>query len=176
MHKLLATAGAIAVLALTSTPAAAVTPTTQATATAKIYKPLQISFVQNLDFGTIVLTGSSFTGETVTMDTGGGVTCGTTAGDLTCSGAPQPAKYHLIGSNNAVVTVTSPGFNLSDGAGHNLAFVTTFATPLTSTTGSVNLGSTGATDFSLGGTISGLSNTTPDGVYSADFSVTADYQ
>jgi hypothetical protein len=40
----------------------------------------------------------------------------------------------------------------------------------------VNLGSTGATDFSLGGTISGLANTTPDGVYSGTFTVTADYQ
>lgn len=176
MNKLLATAGAIALVALGSTPAAAVSPTTQATATAKIYKPLQISFVQNLDFGTIVLAGSSFTGETVTMSPAGTVTCGTTSGDLTCSGAPQPAKYHLIGSNNAAVTVTSPGFNLNDGAGHNLAFVTTFTTPVTSTTGSVNLGSTGAVDFSLGGTISGLSNTTPDGVYSGTFAVTADYQ
>ena len=176
MRKFLATAGAIAVLALTGTPAAAVTPTQQATATAKIFKPLQISWVQNLDFGTIVLTGSTFSGESVTMSPAGAVTCGTTAGDLTCSGAPKPAKYHLIGTNNAAVTVTSPGFNLSDGAGNTLAFVTTFATPLSSTTGSVNLGGTGAVDFSLGGTISGLSNATPDGVYTGTFTVTADYQ
>ena len=40
MKKFLATAGAIAVLALTSAPAQAASPTTQATATAKIYKPL----------------------------------------------------------------------------------------------------------------------------------------
>jgi hypothetical protein len=175
MRKFLATA-AFAALALTGTAASAVTPTTQATATAKIFQPLQISWVQHLDFGTIVLTGSTFTGETVTMNPAGSVTCGTTSGDLTCSGAPKPAKYHLIGTANAAVTVTSPGFNLSDGAGHNLAFTTVFATPLTATTGSVNLGSTGATDFSLGGTISGLANTTPDGVYSGTFTVTADYQ
>lgn len=172
-HKL---ACACALLILMEAPAAAVSPATQATASAKIYKPLTISLVQSLNFGTIVLTGSSFSGETVTMNPAGTVTCGTTAGDLTCSGAPQPAKYHLIGSINATVTVTSPGFNLSDGAGHNLAFTTTFANPLTSTTGSVGLGATGAVDFALGGTISGLSNTTPDGVYTGNFLVTADYQ
>ena len=47
MNKLLATAGAIAVLALTSTAAEAVTPATQATATAKIFKPLTIASTQN---------------------------------------------------------------------------------------------------------------------------------
>ena len=44
MNKFLATAGAIAVLALTSTPAVAATPSAQANATAKIYKPLTISW------------------------------------------------------------------------------------------------------------------------------------
>lgn len=176
MKRIFSFARASALLALTASPALAVSPVTQATATAKLYKPLTISLVQSLSFGTIVLTGASFSGESVTMNPSGTVICGTTAGDLTCSGAPQPAKYHLIGTNNATVTVTSPGFNLSDGAGHNLAFVTTFTTPLSSTTGSVSLGATGAVDFSLGGTISGLSNTTPDGVYTGQFQVTADYQ
>jgi Mat/Ecp fimbriae major subunit len=169
MKKFLATAGAVAVLALTSTPAAAVSPATQATATAKIYKPLTISSLQNLDFGVVVLNGASFSGETVVLSTGGVVTtCGTTAGDLVCSGSPQAAKYHLAGSNNANVTITSPGFNLVNGAA-TLAFVPAF-------TGTVNLGATGAIDVPFGGTISGLSNTTPDGVYTGNFAVTADYQ
>ena len=55
MNKFLATAGATAVLALAASPAAAVSPATQATANAKIYKPLTIAKVQNLDFGMIVL-------------------------------------------------------------------------------------------------------------------------
>ena len=168
MNKLLATAGAIAVLALTSTPALAVSPATQATATAKIFKPLTIASTQNLDFGTIVLAGATFSGESVAMNTSGVVTCGTTAGDLTCSGAPQPATYHLAGTANAVVTITSPGFNLTNGAA-TLPFAPSFA-------GTVTLDSTGAADLSLGGTIGNLANTTADGVYTGDFSVTADYQ
>lgn len=168
MKKLLATAGAIAALALTSTPALAVTPASQATATAKIFKPLTITKTQDLDFGTIVLAGAAFAGESVAMNTSGVVTCGTTAGDLTCSGAPKPATYALAGTANANVTITSPGFNLANGAA-TLPFVPNFA-------GTVTLDPTGAYNLSLGGTISGLSNTTPDGVYTGTFAVTADYQ
>ena len=170
MKKFLATAGAIAVLALTSTPAAAVSPATQATATAKIFRPLTISSVQNLDFGVIVLTGASFAGEVVSMNQSGVVTCGSNPGVLlTCSGAPQQAKYKLVGTNNAAVTVTSPGFNLT-GPG-TLAF-----TPNAPAT--VNLGAAGSTTgvtFGIGGSIT-LASTTPDGVYSGTFAVTADYQ
>jgi len=54
MKKLLATAAAFTLVAL-SGPAGAVSPASQATANAKIYKPLTISKVQNLDFGVIVL-------------------------------------------------------------------------------------------------------------------------
>lgn len=168
MKKSFVSAGAIAMLALISSPATAVSPATQATANAKIYKPLTISAVQNLDFGVVVLAGASFTGESVAMDTSGTVTCGTTAGDLTCSGSAQVAKYHLVGSDNANVTITSPGFNLSNGTA-TLPFTPTFP-------GTVNLGSTGAVDFSIGGAIDNLANTTSDGVYTGTFQVTADYQ
>src|SRR5215213_7014350 len=170
MNRFLATAGAVAVLALAGSPAGAVSPATQATANAKIYKPLTISKVQNLDFGVIVLTGASFAGEVVSMSQAGVVTCGSSPGVLlTCSGAPQAAKYHLVGTNNATVTVSSPGFNLT-GPG-TLAF-----TPNAPAT--VNLGAAGSTtgvDFSIGGSIT-LASTTPDGVYSGNFAVTADYQ
>lgn len=170
MKKFLASFGAVALLALTSTPAAAVSPATQATATAKVYRPLTISSVQNLDFGVIVLTGASFTNEVVSLNQAGTLTCGSNPGVLlTCSGSPQPAKYKLVGTNNATVTITSPGFNLT-GPG-TLAF-----TPNAPAT--VNLGANGATTgvtFSIGGSIS-LANTTPDGVYTGTFAVTADYQ
>src|SRR5206468_12027706 len=97
MKKFIAIGGAIAALALTSAPAQAVTPTTQATATARIYRPLTISFVQNLDFGTLVLAGSgSWSGQVISMSQAGALTgCGT---NVTCSGSPQPAKYHLVGT------------------------------------------------------------------------------
>jgi hypothetical protein len=169
MKKVLANACAVAALALISAPAQAVSPTQQATASAKIYKPLTISFVQNLDFGTIVLAGSgAWAGEVVSMSQAGAVTCGG-GSNLTCSGSPQAAKYHLVGSNNAVVTISSPGFNLTGPS--TLAF-----TPNAPAT--VNLGASGLTtgvDFAIGGSIT-LASTTPDGVYSGVFNVTADYQ
>lgn len=169
MTKKLILAGVAVLSALGSTPAAAVSPATQATATAKIFRPLTISLVQNLDFGTIVLSGAgAWAGEVVSMSQAGVITCGAGT-NLTCSGSPQAAKYKLVGTNNAIVTISCPGFNLT-GPG-TLAF-----TPNSPAT--VNLGASGSTTgltFSIGGSIT-LASTTPDGVYTGTFAVTADYQ
>jgi hypothetical protein len=170
MNRFLACAGAIGLAVLASTPVAAVSPSAQANATAKIYKPLTISKVEDLNFGTIVLSGASFANETVTVSTAGAVTCGSGSGNLACGGTPTAAKFHLVGSNNAAVTVNSPAFNLG-GPG------TLSVTP-TSTTQTVNLGATGNTtgiDVPLGGSIT-LSSSTPDGIYTAVWTITADYQ
>lgn len=169
MKKFGAFAGACLVI-LVASPADAVSPATQATATAKIYKPLTISSVQSLNFGTIVLTGATFSGEVVSINQAGALSCGSNPGVvLTCSGGAQAAQYKLVGTNNATVQITCPGFNLT-GPG-TLAF-----TPNAPAT--VNLGAAGATTgftFSIGGSIT-LASTTPDGVYSGTFQVTADYQ
>ena len=59
----------------------------------------------------------------------GALTCGSNPGVLlTCTGASQPAKYQLVGTNNAKVTISSPGFNLT-GPG-TLAFTPNCAEPL----------------------------------------------
>lgn len=172
MNKLLATAGAIAMLALTSTAAhgQSATPSAQANATAKIFRPLTITKTQDLDFGTIVLVGASFTNENVTVGTTGAVTCGSGGGNVSCGGAPTAARFNLVGSNNAAVTVSSPAFNLT-GPG------TLSVTP-TSTSQTVNLGATGSTtgvNVNLGGTIT-LGSATAEGVYSGTWTVTANYQ
>src|SRR6478672_9585568 len=110
MNKLFAAMASIA-LALTSTTANAVSPATQATATARIYKALQISFVQNLDFGTLVLGSGTWSGQLINMDQAGTLTgCGT---NVTCTGSPVAAKYHLVGTNNAIVKITSLPFSLT---------------------------------------------------------------
>jgi hypothetical protein len=167
MNQWIASTGAMLALALATSPAVAVSPLTQATANAKIYRPLQISFVQNLDFGVLVLGSGTWSGQVIKIDDTGTMTgCGT---NVTCSGSPQVAKYHLMGSNNATVRITSPGFNLL-GPG-SLAFTPVFQP-------TVNLGATGSNpgvDFSIGGSIT-LASTTPEGVYTGTFSVTADYQ
>jgi len=162
--------GAVVALAAAASPAAAVSPASQATANAKIYKPLTISKTSDLNFGTIVLAGAAFANETVTVTTAGTVTCGSGGGNVTCGGTPTAAKFHLVGSNNAAVTVNSPSFNLTGPS-------TLSVTP-SSLTQSVNLGATGNTagiDVPLGGSIV-LASTTPDGDYTGTCTVTADYQ
>src|SRR4051812_3610040 len=169
MKKILSSA-ALAVLTFVGTPATAPSPPAQPNAPAKIYKPLQIRKDVDLDFGTIVLVGTSFTGEVVTVPISGPVVCGSGGGNLTCGGAPTAAKFHLTGSNNAMVTVTSPPFSLGGPATLNVA--------PTSTTQNVGLGAAGLTtgvDVFLGGSIS-LDASTPDGVYTGIWTVTADYQ
>jgi Mat/Ecp fimbriae major subunit len=170
MNRSIARAGTTLLLAFVGTPTWAVSPATQATATAKIFKPLVISRVQDLNFGTIVLTGTGFTNEVLSMSQAGALTCGSSPGVLlTCTGASQPAKYQLVGTNNATVTISSPGFNLTGPS--TLAF-----TPNAPAT--VNLGANGSTTgvtFAIGGSIT-LASTTPDGVYTGTFIVTADYQ
>ena len=166
MKKILATAGAIAVLALTASPAQAATPTQQATATARIYTPLSITFARNLDFGVIVLNNTTFAAEAVSINAAGSVTCGGGV-NMTCSGSPASAGYTLAGSAGAVVAVSSPGFNLVNGA-NNLAFTPSF--PAT-----VTLDGTGAGVLDIGGSINVAGNT-PEGVYTGTFNVTANYQ
>ena len=169
MKRMLANIGAAALLALLSSPAAAVSPASQASASAKIFRPLTISLVQNLDFGTIVLGTGSWSGEVVSMSQAGSVTCGS-GGNLTCSGTPQAAKYQVLGTSNSTVTISSPSFNLINGAA-TLAF-----TPNAPAT--VNIGPAGPVQgvtFSIGGSIT-LNSSTPDGVYTGTFAVTANYQ
>lgn len=170
MTRFIARTVTLASLLLAASPAAAVSPATQATATAKIYRALTISSVQNLDFGVIVLTGANFSGEVVSIGQTGTLSCGSSPGVLlTCSGTSQAAQYKLVGTNNALVSISAPGFNLT-GPG-TLAF-----TPNAPTT--VNLGANGTTTgltFSVGGSVT-LASTTPDGVYTGTFRVTANYQ
>lgn len=166
MRKRLAAVIAIATAALDTSAAYAVSPVNpQAYATAKILRPLTLEALQGLDFGTIVLSGNAFTNQQVSISQAGVVSCGTTPGLMTCIGAPRPAIYKLTGTNNAIVKITCPPFTMG-----TLNFTPNF--PAT-----VNLGATGndGTNFSIGGSVT-ISSTTPDGIYTGQFNVTADYQ
>ena len=61
MQTFLRTAAAVAALTLASTPAYAVPATQNATATARIIKPLSLTSKFNLDLGSITLVGSGST-------------------------------------------------------------------------------------------------------------------
>lgn len=169
MKNALIFAGAVAALALTSAPAAAqVAATTNATATARIYTPLTLTSVRDLDLGTIVLSGTGPYTDTVGIDQAGTFSCGA---NVTCSGTPVTAQYEATGTLDQTLTITVPA---------TLALVNqTQASPdLTlnvDAPATVVLDGSGYVLFDIGGDIS-VSDTTPDGVYEGTFDVEADYQ
>ena len=170
MKKLLGLTSLVAALAVT-TPAYAATPTQQATANARIIKPLTISRVQDLNLGTILLSGAgAWTGATVSVSRLGAFSC--PSANVVCSGANAEARYNLVGTNQQIVTITvSPTItlnNLTDGTSSLTMSVDAPATVTMTNSGT-------GTPFGVGGSIS-VASTTADGVYRGTFDVTADYQ
>lgn len=173
MTKLLrmtALAASAAATALSATPALAVGPSQNATATARIVKPLTLAWVQDLDLGTIVLdTSTAWTAATVGISQTGTFNCdGGASTKVTCSNPTKQAQYKITGTNNQVVRITAPDVTLTGPSGTLLLTV--------SNPGTVNLGNSGSSGytFGLGGSIS-LNSTTPDGTYAGQFNVTVDY-
>lgn len=163
MTALTATAAA---MALTTAPAMAASPNQNATATARILRPLTLTWVRDFNLGTIVLSGAAPFSATVSLSQAGALTC---PAAVTCSGTTSTARYNVRGTNNQVVTISAPNVTLSNGT-NNL-------TLNVSAPSSVTLTSSGApgNDFDIGGSIT-VTDTTPDGVYTGTFNVTADYQ
>jgi hypothetical protein len=144
-------------------PAGAATVT--ATTTVNVAKPVQLMKLQDMDFGTVIL--SSFTGtRTVAISQAGALTCGT---NLVCQGVPKVARFNVQGFNKMYVAITVTGGILSNGP-DSLPF-----SPDAPTT--VYLPNSGAPgiDFAVGGTIT-LSPTLLGGTYTGTITVTSDYQ
>lgn len=164
---------AVAAAALAATPAAAqqVAPSDRnATATARIIKPLSLTWVQDLDLGTIMLTGAgAWAGEVVGITNGGSFTCSNV--NVTCSGGYQVAKYSVTGTQGQTVTINADDVTLVNQTDNTQLLTLTVDNP-----GSVTLLNSGAsgTEFSLGGSIT-VNSTTVDGVYLGTFDVTVNY-
>ena len=169
MMKFLGTTAAVAALALTATPAfaAPVQPDKQATATARIIKPLTLVWVDDLDLGSITLVDAGPT--TVGITRAGSFTCPGAA--VTCSGATKVAKYRITGTNNQNVTVSAGNVSLVNQADITKTLLLTTDAPT-----SVNLGNSGqsGTEFSIGGSVS-VAGTTTEGTYIGTFAVTVEY-
>ncbi|HWU91801.1 MAG TPA: DUF4402 domain-containing protein [Sphingomicrobium sp.] len=168
-------AATVAFLAAAATPALAVTgptpvsPDKQAKATATIVKPLTMTWVRDLNLGTIVLSGASpFAGAVVGINQAGTFTC--TDANVTCSGPTSNAQYTLTGTDDQVVTVnTLPTLTLTNQADNTKTLTMNVDAPA-----NVNLGSSGTTALPVGGSIS-VDSTTADGVYQGTFAVTVNY-
>ena len=159
------------VLALSASAAGAQTSTTgpKATATVKVQKPLQLTALRDLEFGTVLV--GAFTGtQTVSIATSGR-TCGSGSG-LTCSGTFSTAQFRLVGSNNNVALITSPTptVSLSNGAGGTLALTLSFPSSVTVD----NSGNPGRL-FEVGGSLP-FTSTMADGIYTGTIDIQVAYQ
>ena len=173
MNKLLritSLAATVGALTMTATPALAVGPNQNATATARIVKPLTLSWVRDLDLGTIVLSGAgTWSGANVGITRGGVFSCANA--NTTCSGTTQTAQYKVTGTNNQTVTINSPNVTLTNQNDGVSTLLMTVDSP-----GTVNLSNSGSTGltFDLGGQIT-VASSTPDGTYTGTFNVTVNY-
>ena len=161
---------AFALLVLSAAPAAAVAPNQNSTATARLVKPLTLTYVRDLNLGIIVLSGAgTWTGANVGISRAGAFSC--TNGNVACSGATQTAQYRITGTNNQTVTIAAPNVTMTNQNDGTSTLLLTVDSP-----GTVNLGNSGnaGLTFDLGGQIT-VGSATPDGTYVGTFNVTVNY-
>jgi len=139
---------------------------TTISASASVVKSLTLTKKQDLDFGTITLSGTPGT-YTVSLSLTGVLTCPSGA---TCSGAPLPGIMNAQGSNGQVVVISVASSNLVNAVDSSTIPFTPVAPA------SITLTNSGAPgkDFNIGGSIAVPS--TADGTYSGNVVVTANYQ
>jgi Mat/Ecp fimbriae major subunit len=150
----------LATAAFGATVANAATAT--GTARATILRQVTVTNTRDLDFGTIVRAA---TADTVSVDTAGVVTCGTS---LVCAGTTTSANFNVAGTTGQVVTFSVPtSITLASGANT----MTASLSPTSATQTLVaNAGS-----FQVGGTLNVGANQA-DGAYSTTFTATVNYQ
>lgn len=136
---------------------------------AQATKPLSLTRVQDMDFGTIVLAPGTWSGATVSLSQAGVFTCRNV--NTSCSGAPQVATYTVSGSNNEVVKIAAPNVTLTNQSDPSQTIVLAIDSPGTVT---LENGGKKGTDFSVGGSMV-LSSATSGGTYAGTLDITVDY-
>jgi len=152
-------------LAAIAVPATAQAAQITAATSANIVKPVQITKLQDMDFGTLLV--QNYTGtRSVVMARTGGLTC---PAEITCSGATKQARFNIQGTNRLVVLITTSSTGLTNGS-NSIPFTPDAPATVTLT----NSGAPGL-DIDAGGTLT-VSGAIPGGLYSGTLTVTADYQ
>ena len=166
MKNFVRMAALAAAATIIATPAAAqVAPASPAQARATIVKPLTLTRVNHLDFGSIVVWGDG----TVSMNrTSGALTC--TAATLVCAASGTPAEFTVTGTNNRVVQINASNSTITNGT-DTLNF--TIDAPATVTLPNSGVGN--GANFTVGGSIAVFEATSP-GLYSGNMNVTVQYQ
>lgn len=136
---------------------------------ASVVKPLILTWLQDLDLGSITLGPGTWSNATVSISRGGVFTC--TNSNLTCTGATQVARYNVSGTNNRTVRISAPNVTLVNQTDSSQRLTLVVDSP-----GTVTLPNSGppGVNFSLGGSIA-LSSSTAGGTYAGTFNVTVDY-
>jgi hypothetical protein len=167
------TGRALGALALCAWAIPALAASDTGTATVTILRPLTVTKIADLKFGTVVEPSSG--SATVTIDTSGTRTTTLDVGGA----AVSVSDFTVAGEDGQAVTVSAPAtFPIANTSGPGSLTVTT--TGNTTNTGSHNLaggtglGSGGTLDVKVGGQITVLS-TTNSGLYSGTFTVSASY-
>jgi hypothetical protein len=136
---------------------------------ANVVKPLILTWLQDLDLGSVTLASGTWSNATVSISRSGTFNCA--SANLICTGTTQVASYNVSGTNNQVVRISAPNVTLV-----NQSDPTQTLTLVVDNPGSVLLTNSGppGTNFSLGGSIT-LNSSTAGGTYSGTFNVTVDY-
>ena len=150
--------------------AAPTSATTTVTVKASVVKPLSLTALQDLDFGTIALGAGTWSGATVSLSQAGVRSC--TNPNTICSGTAQAAKYQLVGTNKETVQVTAPPVTLVNQSDSSNTIQLVLSAPA-----SIVLPNSGmpGVQFSVGGSMT-LSSATAGGTYAGTMNVTVDYQ
>ena len=135
-----------------------------ATVSATLMKPVTLSKVRDLDFGTLAFGG--FTGtRTISLTRAGAFTC---AANIVCSGVPRTARFNIKGVDGLFAVINVASTSLTNG---------TDTIPFTANAPFlvfiVGAGVAGV-DFDIGGSIT-VQSALVGGVYSGTMTVTADY-
>ena len=160
-----------AVMMGTSPAAAAPVGVTNTKPQAKvtILKPLVLTRVSDLDFGTVLLPASVTGTLNVKVDQAGAMTC---SAGLTCATtAASVGSYNVKGTNKQIVKISAPNVTMNNTVGAGSISVTLDAPATVTLPSSGNNG----IDFKIGGNFN-IDSTTVDGVYAGDMNVTVEYQ
>jgi hypothetical protein len=156
---------ALAGIVLMFVPFAADAAQISAEMSANIVKPVQLTKIQDMNYGTLLV--SNYTGtRNVVMSRAGAVTCPV---EITCSGATQQARFNVQGTNKMVVGITVTSGGLVNGS-YTIPFTPDVLSSITLT----NSGAPG-TNVDIGGTLT-VDGTIPGGLYTGTLTITADYQ
>ena len=133
---------------------------------AEVLATLTLTANSSLNFGQIAAN----TGGSVTVNADSTVT---SSGSLISTGTRAPAGFTVTGSPNANVVLTLPtSATLTRSGGTETMSISGFnANP----GGAFQLGSTGSSNFSIGGTLT-VASSQASGVYNGTFSVAVEYQ